>query len=174
MTLDALVAIIALGAGGLIVVILAIAYVEPPGRDEPMDDAASRAAANVLLLEVRSLFGGAGQCRRLQMPHLGRRRPRHRRRVRGSARGVVGNEEERVALGVELVQQLRRAPRRPTWHGITNASTAWRHKLSHDLLYLRARARRWARRRGLDEGDAAWVAAAVALSLALAYLIVHS
>ena len=56
---------------------------------------------------------------------------------------------------------------------LTNAATARRHKLAEDLLYLRARARRWARRRGIDEGKAAWVAGTVALSFALGYLIVH-
>ncbi len=91
-----------------------------------------------------------------------RKPPRHR-----------PEREERVALGVELVHQLRQAPPRPTWRDMASASTAWRHEVAYDLLYFRARARRWARRRGLDEGTAAWVAAVVVLSLAVGYLIVH-
>jgi len=42
-----------------------------------------------------------------------------------------------------------------------------RNKASRDLQYLRA----WGRRRGVTEREAAWVAASVAFSVVLGYLI---
>ena len=54
----------------------------------------------------------------------------------------------------------------PAWRRIAEASTAWWRKPSHDPRYLRTR-----RRRALHE--ARWVAAIVALSVVLAYLIGH-
>ena len=54
----------------------------------------------------------------------------------------------------------------PAWRGIAEASMAWLRKLFHDLTQLRA----WRRRRTPEAG---WVAAGVALSVAIGYLIVH-
>ena len=98
MTLVALVAIIALAAGGLIVVMLAIAHVER------IDDA----------------------------------RPPFPRQTPEAA-----------------TARAQKPPRRPAWHGITQAWTSWRHRHAD------------------DKGKAAWLAAAVACSVVLSYLIAH-
>jgi hypothetical protein len=141
-----LIAIIALGVGGLVLVMLAIAYVEPMD-EEPMDhepvDRASRKAPSP--------------------------QPRPQVTIRRSGpMPTLRDAPRRLATPEARTTHARKLPR-PARRGITSASTAWRHKLAHDLLHLRA----WGRRRGLHEGQAGWLAAAVALSVALGYLIVH-
>ena len=142
MTFDALVAIIALGAGWLIIVMLAIAFPRMDDRTRRGRDSRSAESSSRRQVTIRR----SGPMRTL--------RDAPSRRAMRKARTTRA-----------------RKPRRPAWHGIANVSTAWRHKLSSDLLYLRARARRWERRRGLNEGEAAWIAATLALSVALVYLI---
>jgi hypothetical protein len=139
-----LITIIALGAGVLVVVLLAIAFVVP--MDDDSIDKASRTTPSPLFSRRQVTIRGSRQ-----MPAL---RHAPARRATPEARTTPAWKPER----------------RPAWRRITEASTAWRRKLSHDLLYLRA----WRRRRALDAGQAGWVAAGVvALSVALGYLIAH-
>jgi hypothetical protein len=135
-------AIIALSAGVLIVVLLAIAFVVPTD-DEPIDNSS----------------------RRTPSPPSPRRQVTIRRS--GRTPGLRDARPRRATPEARTTPTLREP--RPAWSGIKEASTVTRRKLSHDLLHLRA----WRRRRGLPEGEAGLVVAAVALSVALGYLIAH-
>ena len=112
--------------------------------DEPIDEAASRAAPSPPPRRQVTIRR-SGPMPGLRDAPSRRATPEARTtRARKPPRRVL-NEREHLALGIELVQQLRRPPR-PIWRDITNASTAWRHKLSDDLRHFRA----WGmRRRGL-------------------------
>ena len=130
-----LVAIIALGIGGFILAVLAIAY------DEPIDRASPRA---------RSVPRPRRRDSRRRMP-LPARRDAAFRWPRSDAR----------------TKDVSKPSVRPGWRGTTNASMVLRNKASRDLQCLRA----WGRRRGVTEREAAWVAASVAFSVVLGYLI---
>lgn len=70
-----------------------------------------------------------------------------------------------VMLAIMHVEGEQKLERRPASRGIAQAWTSWRHRRA----YFRARSRR----RALYTERAGWLAAAVASSVVLAYLIVH-
>ena len=121
-----LIAIIALGVGGFILVMLAAS---------PIDKAPRRAPS--------------------------------RRQVAGR-RGPI--QAFRSASGWRArATRAWKSQGRPAWRDVTAAATAWRNGFSADLRSLRA----WAARRGIDEQEAVWVAAAVAVSVVVGYLVAH-
>jgi hypothetical protein len=151
-----LIAIIALGAGGLIVVLLAIAFPHvDPLDDEPIEMNPPTRLSRVTIRRSGTMAArGYPPTRRstseqLEAPRL---------------RAVVPEQD----LGEEAPTRARR-PRRPPLRDSAEAPTASRPDLSHDLQYRPP----WRRRRRFDQGRAGWVGAAVALSVALGYLIAH-
>lgn len=138
MTFVALVAIIALAAGGLIVVMLAIARVE---RIHDVSPLVSSARARVSPVTIET--GGA-------MP----------------APSDAPSPRETADAATARAQK---PPRRSAWHGITQARTSWRHPHADDLVYPRARRRRWA----IDKGRVGGPAAFLAFLVVLGYLLAH-
>ena len=108
MTFDALVAIIALGAGGLIIVMLVIAFPrmdEGSRRGRQSRSAESSSQRQVTIRKSRP------------MPTL---------------RGAPSQR----ATPEARTTRARKPPWRPAWHRITDASTTLLHELSGALLYL--------------------------------------
>jgi len=137
-TFVALVTIIALAAGGLIVVMLAITHVE---RNDDV--------------EAPPLHGPSEWSSKLEGEKRSTRAP-----------SDAPSRREAPQAGTP---RAPKPPRRPAWHGVTQAWMLWRHRHADSRLYPYARHRQWMHYVGRVGGPAAFVAFLVFLG----YLVAH-